>query len=236
MKFSLSLLPLLSLVAGQSVTVTSPKDGDSWDAKTPLKVTWSKQGFTDRHRWAQVTLVNTNDKGIKWEFDYVTSINDNSEFYLPSNAFINGANYKLKVGVFSDVPISTPVVGESGSFTITSGVDLDNFQECGGEWKFTNLNSSEPWKGGLVSWVAPGKNTPINMMDVRVKSANDATFSYTEIDKGAAGYQGGFYFYPELESGKQYYIEGLFHFNRRVTGAVPICKLKSEVFTYQRPW
>jgi hypothetical protein len=237
MKFALSFLSLLSLVASQSVTVTSPKNGDSWDAKTPLKVTWNKSGFDDRHKWAQVTVVNTNDKGINWQFDYVTSTNDSNEFYLPSNSFINGANYKVTVGVFSDVPISTPVVGESGSFTITGGVDLDTFQECGDQWKFTNLNSTVPWSRGLVSWVASGKTTPTNMMDVRIKSASDPNFSYTELDKGAAGYQGGFYLYPDvLESGKKYYIEGLFHFNRRVTGGVPICVIKSEVFTYQSLW
>ncbi|KXN74093.1 hypothetical protein CONCODRAFT_165327 [Conidiobolus coronatus NRRL 28638] len=235
MKFYLSLTTFASLILGKSVKLTSPSKGDTWDAHNSLKLTWEKEGLDDRHNWAEVTLINANDKGIEWKFDYVTSTNNNSEFYLPANAFIEGSNYKLKVGIFSDVPISTPSVeAESEEFTIANGVNLDTYNKCNSDWKFTNVNSTTPWEDNYVYWDTPGKLTPANALDLRVKGVDDPNFTYTKIDLPAGGYKGGSYFNGELEDGKKYKLQGLFHYSRRIAGANPLCVLESEEFTYKK--
>jgi hypothetical protein len=235
MKFYLSLTAFASLILSKSVKIDCISGDNTWDAHNPLKLVWTKEDLDDRSNWAEVTLINTNDKGIEWKFDYVTSINDTSEFYLPSTSFIEGSNYKLKVGIFSDVPISTSSVEtESEEFTITNGVNLDTYTKCNSDWKFTNINSTTPWQDNFVYWDTPNKLTPANALDLRVKGVDDPDFTYTKIDLPAAGYKGSNYFNGGLEDGKKYKLQGLFHYSRRISGANPLCVLESDEFTYKK--
>jgi hypothetical protein len=169
-----------------SITVTSPKGGETWEAGSAKAITWTSWGVTN------VKIELTTDNGVNW---ILVAGN------LPSNGYYNwnpvpnnpSTNCKIKItdvdnkytgisgAVFTITPepainVTSPVGGEiyrSGSIqqiTWTSEsvarVKLEYTVNGGADWKTI---CTDTVSNGFYNWVIPNENS--NQAKVRISKA-----------------------------------------------------------------
>jgi uncharacterized repeat protein (TIGR03803 family) len=176
-------------IVGPSISVTSPKGGETWSAGEKHNITWSYQG----NPGSSVKIVLVEGSATAATIVSSTSIGNNgtgSYAWIVPATLVTGSNYKVQVTSMTNSSLTSM---SQGAFTIKGGISITVTSPGGGETWSAGSTHNITWSyqgspGSTVNIQLLNQGTAVSSIKTAASIGKSGSGSYAwTIPKGTSG-------------------------------------------------